>query len=165
MIALTLLLIAFWSALGYVKFFTPVPRLSSRTPFSLNRLNKRAMVSEGIDVSLIPQLTTQSNGLTFSTEDIQSAAIAVAGIGYFLYDKRPRGSARDDLLVVQPSQLVRNNLGVVAKTFIPKDTPLGAYPGYLRPIDLVLSSSKLSSVCQSLYLSLLFSLAVPTLYI
>lgn len=72
---------------------------------------------------------------------LQNTAIIVSGILYFAYEGRPRGSARDDLLEVRKSKLIKNNLGVFAKTFIPAGTVIGTYPGYIKTLEAFTSSS------------------------
>ena len=87
--------------------------------------------------SAVSEATSQTNSLS----DIQNVLILVAGISYFAYEGRPRGSSRDDLLDVRRSKVPGANLGVYAKKFIPKETVVGYFPGYLRSIDKALDSS------------------------
>ena len=75
---------------------------------------------------------------------LQSAAVVATGLGFLVFDKRPRGSARNDLVEVRKSKLIKNdNLGVFAKTFIPKGTSLGMYPGFRRTLEEVYNHSTL----------------------
>lgn len=61
-------------------------------------------------------------------------AITIIGGGliFYTYDNRPRGSALDNLIEVRKSEAIANQLGVFAKTFIPADTVIGTYPGYVK---------------------------------
>ncbi len=67
--------------------------------------------------------------------DIQNALILLGGIVYVIYEKRPRGSARDDLLDIKKSTIPGANLGVFATSFIAAGTSLGIFPGYIRNIE------------------------------
>jgi len=105
----------------------------------------------GIDVSSLPIVPDYQNSLaTTSTDgisniinlpqgdtysDIQNALILLGGIVYIIYEKRPRGSARIDLLDIKKSTIAGANLGVFAKSFIAAGTTLGVFPGYIRNID------------------------------
>mmetsp|Transcript_1796 Transcript_1796/g.2472 ORF Transcript_1796/g.2472 Transcript_1796/m.2472 type:complete len:525 (-) Transcript_1796:984-2558(-) len=80
--------------------------------------------------------TEQASAVSSSlVNDIQNAAILLSGIAYIAYEKRPRGSSRDDLIEIRKSKAIANNLGVFAKKFIPEGTTIGIYPGYLKTID------------------------------
>lgn len=84
---------------------------------------------------------------TSSTSSDAQNALILAGISAFLlYEKRPRGSSRIDLIDTRRSSIPNANYGVFAKTFIPKETVLGDYPGYIRNNDLARESSKLRLV-------------------
>jgi hypothetical protein len=77
--------------------------------------------------------------------DLQNLAILVGAIAYFAYQRRPRGSARTDLVDIRRSAVPNANAGVFASTFIPKGTVLGIYPGFLVKIDKAMEKSKLHS--------------------
>jgi len=74
--------------------------------------------------------------------DIQNAAIILSGLAYIVYERRPRGSARNDLIEIKKSKAISNNLGVFAKKFIPEGTTIGIYPGYLKTVEEFQKSSK-----------------------
>jgi hypothetical protein len=74
----------------------------------------------------------------------QNGLLVAAALSYFTYEGRPRGSARDELLDVRKSSVIKDNLGVFAKSFIAKDTVLGHFPGFIRSTAEVLGKSKLS---------------------
>jgi hypothetical protein len=75
-------------------------------------------------------------------DDIQNAGIIVAAISYFIYEKRPRGSATAELFEVKKSSIPGANLGLFCKTIIPKETVLGTYPGVLGKVTKALERSK-----------------------
>jgi len=83
-----------------------------------------------------------STGGNSLVEDLQNVAILAAGILYVVYERRPRGSARDDLLDVRRSDISNGNLGVFTTKYIPEGTVLGAFPGYFKEIEEALNSSK-----------------------
>jgi hypothetical protein len=85
------------------------------------------------------------NTALLSNNDLQSSVgLLLAGAAFLTYENRPRGSAQEELIEVRRSSKISNNLGVVAKTFIPAGTIIGTYPGYLRKVDDFLKSSKFS---------------------
>ena len=109
--------------------------------------NSRALLgNEGIDVSGLPFISKDLNQISTSpfggVSDISNALIIAGGLGYFLYEKRPRGSARDDLIEVRKSNIPGANLGVFAKKFVGEGTVLGRFPGFLRSTEEALASSK-----------------------
>lgn len=75
-------------------------------------------------------------------DDIQNAAIITAAISYFIYEKRPRGSANAELFEVKRSSIPGANLGLFCKSVIPKGTVLGTYPGVLGKVTKALERSK-----------------------
>lgn len=79
---------------------------------------------------------------SMSSASISNSLILLGAIGYYLYDQRPKGSVKDDLVDVKRSTFIKDGLGVVAKKFIAKDTVLGVYPGYCKPLSEILKSSK-----------------------
>jgi hypothetical protein len=120
---------------------------------SLNRLHKGVRsLKAGIDVSGLPfdpipqDLPTDSMASAFGTpSDLQNALILAAGLGYLAYEKRPRGSARDDLIEVRQSTIPGANLGVFAKKIIPEGTCIGRFPGFLMTAEDALKSSTCTS--------------------
>jgi hypothetical protein len=97
--------------------------------------------ADNIIASQLSSLGYTSNSL--SSSDLQNIAILGAGMAYVIFDRSPQGSAKDDLLEVRPSKHIANNLGVVAKSFIPKGTSLGFYPGYVKSVERFQSTSEL----------------------
>lgn len=80
-------------------------------------------------------------------DDIQNAGIIIAAISYFIYEKRPRGSANAELFEVKKSTIPDANLGLFCKTIIPKETVLGSYPGVLGKVTKALERSKFVYYC------------------
>jgi len=118
-----LLLVAFCSSLGYGYLSL------YRTP-SNQRLN----------VILNPaEFSTTSSSLA---EDIQNIAVVVGGVAFLLWEKRPKGSARIDLVDVQKSLVPGAGLGAFAVKTIPKGTVVGEYPGKLISAEDAISSKK-----------------------
>lgn len=122
---------------------------------SQNRLTRGgvATLSAGIDVSgltfvPIPEefnfdaVASTSSGSP-SWTDLSNALIIAGGIAYFQYEKRPRGSARDDLIEIRKSKLPGGSLGVFSKKYIAEGTEIGVFPGYLLSTEDALASSKL----------------------
>lgn len=110
-------------------------------------------LSAGIDVSglkfiPIPEefnfdtVTASSSSSSGSWTDLSNALIIAGGIAYFQYEKRPRGSARDDLIEIRKSKSPGGALGVFSKKYIAEGTPLGVFPGYLVSTEDALASSK-----------------------
>ena len=99
------------------------------------------VVPGGIDIGALtftpipPELAQLQDVLSGPADntlsDISNALILAGGVGYFVYEKRPRGSARDDLMEVRQSKIAGANLGVFAKKIIPEGTTLGRFPGFL----------------------------------
>ena len=103
----------------------------------------------GIDVSGMPfvpippelaQLQNVLSGPDNTLSDISNALILAGGLGFLVYEKRPRGSARDDLMDVRQSKIPGANLGVFAKKIIPEGTTLGRFPGFLVQAEEALAS-------------------------
>ena len=109
-------------------------------------------LSAGIDVSglkfvPIPEefnfdTVAASSSSSGSWTDLSNALIIAGGIAYFQYEKRPRGSARDDLIEIRKSKSPGGALGVFSKKYIAEGTPLGVFPGYLISTEDALASSK-----------------------
>ena len=135
-----------WAALGLLaplaSGFIPTAARSMRQPLNVRTLKL------GIDVSSLPVVPEYQNIVAATAtskvsnlinlpqgdiySDIQNALIFLGGILYVIYEKRPRGSARDDLLDIKKSTIPGANLGVFAKSFIAAGTSLGIFPGYIR---------------------------------
>lgn len=105
-------------------------------------------ISMGIDTSglnLLPDqggLLNAAVGSTNSWTDASNALIVLGGLAYLANEKRPRGSARDDLIEMRKSTIPTANFGAFSKKFIPKGTTIGRYPGFLRSMADALSTSK-----------------------
>ena len=124
-------------------------------------------MSAGIDVSgltfvPIPEefgfdaVSSSSSG-GGSITDLSNALIIAGGLAYFAYERRPRGSARDDLIEIRKSKVPGGNLGVFSKKYIAEGTSIGSFPGFLLSTEDALASSKscFKSQCLALlYLSL-----------
>lgn len=88
--------------------------------FNSQRRGSRGLVlhSAGIDVSglkFIPipedfkfdtDAIDAAGGGGFSLTDLSNALVIAGGLAVFLYEKRPRGSARDDLIEVRKSYVL-----------------------------------------------------------
>ena len=109
-------------------------------------------LSAGIDVSgltfvPIPEefnldavSSSSSGGGIWS--DLSNALIVAGGLAYFAYERRPRGSARDDLIEIRKSKSPGGNLGVFSKKYIAEGTELGTFPGFLVSSTDALDASK-----------------------
>jgi len=108
----------------------------------------------GIDVSglplvpITPEMMMEPSGVasavavsTWAT-DLQNALILAGGLCYFAYERRPRGSARKDLLEVRRSTVSNANMGVFAKEYICEGTLLGVFPGYFVNVEDALKSKE-----------------------
>jgi hypothetical protein len=122
-----------------------VPRTSESFSTSVA---KQREIKMGIDISSL-RLAPTSEGLlnaaissTGVWADASNALIIVGGLAYFAYEKRPRGSARDDLIEMRKSTIPSANFGAFSKKFIPAGTVIGRYPGYLRSMEDALGSSE-----------------------
>ncbi len=94
-------------------------------------------------LSSLKSLNIESTSNSISDLDPIAPAVAVTGLlGYVLYSQRPRGSVIEDLVDVRKSTEIPNELGVIAKKFIPKDTVIGSYPGVLKKFSSLLMLSK-----------------------
>jgi hypothetical protein len=138
-IALCVLYVSLFQTSGFVL------RTSENIPRTVGKLRG---VEMGIDVSSL-RLAPTSEGLlnaavssTGGWADASNALIIVGGLAYFAYEKRPRGSARDDLIEMRKSTIPSANFGAFSKKFIPAGTVIGRYPGYLRSMEDALGSSK-----------------------
>lgn len=124
-----------------------VSRNSKNLPITPHK-NLGTQINMGIDVSklnLAPTPEGLLNAVGSSTgvwADASNALIIIGGLAYFAYEKRPRGSARDDLVEMRKSTIPAANFGAFSKKFIPAGTVVGRYPGYLRSMDDALASSK-----------------------
>ena len=133
------------------------------TPFktSHSRIVTRRSLNMGIDVSglkVVPIPEEMMNQLAYNTagsgslfdlagrsdlySDVQNVLILAAGISYVVYEKRPRGSAREDLVDIRRSGIAGANLGVYASDFIAQGTLLGNFPGRLMSMTDTLAKKK-----------------------
>lgn len=97
----------------------------------------------GIDLEALQRaIESPGTALDSSTSTLTSLALLATGVSVFLYDQRPVGSCREDLVDVRRSQYIKGGLGVMAKTFIPKGTIIGKYPGYKKSQDRFKYGSK-----------------------
>ena len=102
----------------------------------------------GIDVSGLPFVPIPEDlqqldvgGVADGTwSDLSNALILFGGLGYLAYEKRPRGSARDDLIEVRQSKIPGANLGVFATKVIPEGTVIGRFPGFVATAEDALAS-------------------------
>ncbi len=74
--------------------------------------------------------------------DIQNVLILVAGVSYLAYEKRPRGSVRDDLVDIRRSGIPGANLGLYSSVFIAQGTLLGTFPGFLLKAEDAFANKK-----------------------
>jgi hypothetical protein len=108
----------------------------------------------GIDVSGLPfvpipedlQLDAAVSAADGTWSDLSNALILFGGVGYLAYEKRPRGSARDDLIEVRQSKIPGANLGVFAKKVIPEGTVIGRFPGFVATAEDALASKSSDKV-------------------
>ena len=110
-------------------------------------------LSAGIDVSglkFIPipeefnfDTVAASSSSSGSWTDLSNALIVAGAVAYFQYEKRPRGSARDDLIEIRKSKRPGGALGVFSKKYIAEGTALGVFPGYQISTEDALASSKI----------------------
>lgn len=114
----------------------------------LKILRQRRVLSVNVASPAVsnPDVVAQLQQYTQSSDDNQlianTALLVSAGLAYTLYQNRPRGEARNELLQVRKSANIARNLGVHARTFIPKETVLGRFPGYIRDINSFVLHSK-----------------------
>eukprot|EP00607_Mallomonas_marina_P002112 CAMPEP_0182432854 /NCGR_PEP_ID=MMETSP1167-20130531/59344_1 /TAXON_ID=2988 /ORGANISM="Mallomonas Sp, Strain CCMP3275" /LENGTH=585 /DNA_ID=CAMNT_0024620863 /DNA_START=48 /DNA_END=1802 /DNA_ORIENTATION=+ len=85
-----------------------------------------------------------NNGVASNTginvDDIQNAVVFLAGVSYILWERRPKGSAKSELIAIKKSNIPNANLGVFAAKIIPKGTVIGEFPGALKSMDDALAS-------------------------
>ncbi len=91
-----------------------------------------------IQNALVQASSGTSNGDI--VQDLQNVAILVAGISYFVFERRPRGDANMDLVDIRRSTVQNANMGVFSKAFIAKDTLVGKFPGYLMDAEKAVKS-------------------------
>jgi hypothetical protein len=72
---------------------------------------------------------------------IQNGAILFGVAAFIANEQKPKGNARIDLIEIRKSLKISENLGVFAKSFIPKGTSIGRYPGYILSVSESLSRS------------------------
>ena len=151
--------IAYAFGLKYPSF----SRSSLSQQLFIRRSKDRTALSMGIDVSglkIVPipdadlqsmfeSVSSSSSDMMMSPSgdlatDLQNVAILMAGVGYFAYEKRPRGDARMDLLEIRRSSVPNAGMGVFSKQFIAADTLVGSFPGYITNVEDALKSKKSS---------------------
>ena len=130
-----------------IYFLLLIPNISSfqtlRTlPIKISRFSRLNDVVSTSSPLIEEGTNTISSAISVSLNDVQNILIVLSGVAYFIYENRPRGSSRDDLLEVRKSIKIPNNLGVFAKKLIPAGTVLGEYPGYVKSIESFKQSSK-----------------------
>lgn len=97
----------------------------------------------GLTVAPVPdEILNAASGTPGIWADLSNALIITGGLAFFAYEKRPRGSARDDLIEMRDSTVANANLGAFSKKFIPKGTVIGRYPGFLLSMSDALASSE-----------------------
>jgi hypothetical protein len=138
--------VIFATLVAVVLGFGPVPRaVRKSTRPSVSTLKAGIDVSGLGFVPIAPEdmqsLSVLADQSSPSLNDIQNALIIVAGLTYFVYETRPRGSARDDLIDVRKSSIPKANLGVFAKKYIPSGTIIGRFPGFVKLMEDALASS------------------------
>ena len=128
-----------------VSGFFIVPRMAPRQRASMG-------LRMGIDVSGLTMVPLPAEDVAALAEAaaqggggadflvVQNLLIIVFGTGYLLYEGRPRGSAREELLEIRRSTVTGANLGVFASKLIPQGTVIGAFPGYVKNTDDALKS-------------------------
>ena len=109
----------------------------------------KSSTSLHLDLSDFPSAAMDDSLSVLSSSDntnmieLQNAATFLVGaFAYFIYNQRPRGSCRDDLVEVKKSVKIKDELGVIAKTFVPAGTVIGTYPGYLKKETNLFNTSK-----------------------
>ena len=124
------------------------------SPAIRNRIYRGGVssLSAGIDVSglkfvPIPEefnfdVVSTTAASTGTWTDLSNALIVAGGLAYFAYERRPRGSARDDLIEIRKSKLSGGSLGVFSKKYIAEGTELGSFPGFLVATEDALAASK-----------------------
>ena len=93
---------------------------------------RRAVDVSGLPIDVSAAGILQSANLRDASTAAQNALILLFGVGYLLNERRPRGSAKTDLVEIRRSTVSKANLGVFAKAFVPKGTVLGTYPGFAK---------------------------------
>lgn len=128
-------------------FIRPLSARSSLNRFAERGYNTQKRSREHFKSSTARYLTPEElaaftasqnggvRGIGINLSDLQNAAILLSGVGYVIYERRPKGDSREDLLDVRRSTIGGKNLGVFAKSFIPRGTNLGSYPGFVRSAE------------------------------
>lgn len=121
------------------------PAIRGSTVLSCNTLlHQQLLLASEVDLDALQRSITSQDYSQTST--ISNALIVTAALAWFVYDLRPRGSCREDLIDVQKSKVIRNQLGVVARKFVPKGTVVGSYPGYRKSLRRFAAGSKSTAV-------------------
>ena len=109
-------------------------------PHNRHSVSLGAIDVSGLPVDLSSDGILQSANLKDAATATQNALILLFGVGYILNERRPRGSAKTDLVEVRRSSVPKANLGVFTRSFIPKGTVLGTYPGFAKEPEDALRS-------------------------
>jgi hypothetical protein len=113
-------------------------RIRSHHSIQLN-LQLSDFPSAPLEDSLSIIQSSSENG--FDLVQIANAiTIITGGLLFYAYESRPRGASQDNLIEVKKSENIANQLGVYAKTFIPANTVIGTYPGYVKEATKVFDS-------------------------
>ena len=115
-------------------FFSAALVSSLRLSYPVHRrsISLHAVDVSGLPVDLSATGILESANLRDAATASQNALILLFGVGYILNERRPRGSAKTDLVEIRRSSVPKANLGVFAKTFVPKGTVIGTYPGFAK---------------------------------
>ena len=119
---------------------TLVGSLRLSQPLRPRSASLRAIDVSGLPVDLSATDILQSANLRDAATATQNALILLFGVGYILNERRPRGNAKTDLVEIRRSSVPKANLGVFTRTFVPKGTVLGTYPGFARDPEDALRS-------------------------
>lgn len=83
-----------------------------------------------------------STSNSINADDLQNIAVLLGAMGYVVWERRPQGSAKSDLIAIQKSTIKNANLGVFAVKTIPAGTIVGEFPGFVTSMNDALASKK-----------------------
>lgn len=83
-----------------------------------------------------------SSSTSINADDVQNIAVLLGAISYFVWERRPKGSTKSDLIAIQKSTIKNANLGVFAAKTIPAGTIIGEFPGFSSNMKDALASKK-----------------------
>ena len=135
----------------YISFCVFISLISRHDSFSTKRLSYLQRGREHIhryasvapDLSLLPDVSNSISSTTGDLlQDLQNLAIIVAGSSYLVWELRPVGSARADLIDIRKSKIENAGLGTFATKTIPKGTLIGEFPGYSIVAEKALEKKK-----------------------